>query len=53
MTERIYGAVYPKVIGLELKIAYQKSGEWPVINREGCLIAAEFMKEAPEGKYQV
>ena len=53
MQKYIFSADKNAFFPVELKIAYQESGEWPDDGIEiDDTVAAEFMKEAPEGKYR-
>ncbi|MED8321177.1 tail fiber assembly protein, partial [Escherichia coli] len=53
MQKYIFSADKNAFFPVELKIAYQESGEWPGDGIEiDDTVAAEFMKEAPEGKYR-
>lgn len=53
MQKYIFSAEKNAFFPVELKIAYQESGEWPDDGIEiDDTVAAEFMKEAPEGKYR-
>ncbi|MCA7579564.1 tail fiber assembly protein, partial [Escherichia coli] len=53
MQRYIFSADKNAFFPVELKIAYQESGEWPGDGIEiDDTVAAEFMKEAPEGKYR-
>ncbi len=50
MQKYIFSADKNAFFPVELKIAYQESGEWPRSDgiEIGDTVAAEFMKEAPE-----
>ncbi|EJY0855178.1 TPA: tail fiber assembly protein [Escherichia coli] len=53
MQKYIFSADKNAFFPVELKIAYQEFGEWPDDGIEiDDTVAAEFMKEAPEGKYR-